>query len=160
MKLGLTWREKLGPKECPYIERWVLNLGRAGSLRLHHWFRSDDERAKHDHPADFVTLVLKGAYTDIQLTDPGRNEGSDAQGSSIAGPGSFERMTVGKLRFRPAEHRHTVSVDQGGCWTLLYFFPDRRDWGFWVPRRLDGKLKFTKSNKYFLEHGHHPCDQP
>lgn len=27
-----------------------------------------------------------------------------------------------------------------------------RRWGFWV------KWKFKKSNKYFLEHGHHPCE--
>ncbi len=135
----IIWRQKLGLPECPYIERWMINFGRLGSLRLHHWLRSDDKRAKHDHPADFVTLVLKGSYTDF--------------GAEIN-----EHMTVGKVRFRKAEHTHTVAVDPPGCWTLLWFLPDRRNWGFYT-RRKDGSLKWKKANKYFLEDGHHPCSQ-
>jgi hypothetical protein len=123
------------------MERWYLGLGRLGSIRLHHWFRSDDRRFKHDHPSDFITLILKGSYTDL-------------------GDEHDERMTPGTVRRRRAEHRHTVAVDPGGCWTLCFFFPNRRPWGFWVPRRLDGTLKFKKANKFFHEHGHHPCDQP
>lgn len=108
MKLGLTWRQPLGRPECPYMYRWALSLGPKGpSLRLHHWIRSDDKRFKHDHPADFITLVLKGSYTDL-------------------GEGSHERMTPGRIRKRVAEHSHTVAVDPGGCWTLCFFFPDRR----------------------------------
>lgn len=149
MKLGFTWRQQLGRSECPYMERWVLNFGRFGSIRLHHWFRSDDKRATHDHPSDFITLVLKGEYTDIHWPH--------TEDETLLLP---EPMTPGMIRRRKAEHRHIVDVHPPGCWTLLYFFPERRNWGFWVPRKLDGKLKFKKANKYFLEHGHHPCNQP
>lgn len=128
-------RQRLGRPECPYMERWVLNLG-LFSIRLHHWFRSDDKRAEHDHPSWFLTLILKGSYTD--------------QG---------ELLTPGTVRFRRATYRHVVDVTSGGVWTLLIFGRKTRDWGFWV-RRASGKLKWTKSNKYFLENGHHPCDQP
>jgi hypothetical protein len=188
MRLGLTWNQPLGEPECPYAYRWVLNLGPLGSIRLHRWIRSDDKRAKHDHPADFVTLVLKGSYTDLGMEADGYIEvGSnvlhrvdcpdfahvpddrrvfmpwdtqDADDPRHDCMSPKERMTAGKIAYRKAEHRHTVAVDPGGCWTLLYFKPDRRHWGFYVPRRLDGRLKFKKANKYFLEHGHHPCDQP
>lgn len=157
MKLGITWRQPLGEPECPYAERWVLNLGRLGSIRLHHWFRSDDKRAKHDHPSDFITLVLKGSYVDLaQRPDCDHCDGDP----KCIHCNMMESMTPGKIRRRRAEHRHTVAVMPGGCWTLLYFWPERRHWGFWVPRKLDGKLKWKKANKYFLEHGHHPCDQP
>jgi hypothetical protein len=61
-------------------------------------------------------------------------------------------MTVGKIAFRSALHRHYVKVNLGGCWTLLVTGGKNRRWGFWV------KDKFKKANKYFLEHGIHVCD--
>src|SRR5262245_9881749 len=126
-----TWNEPLGRPECPYLRRWALNFG-LFSMRVHHWYSSDDHRAFHDHPWWFVTLVLRGGYTDVS-------------------PAGRERMTPGKVRFRPAIHRHTTEVDSGGCWSLLLTGRQKRRWGFWV------NGKFKKSNKYFLEHGHHPC---
>ncbi len=123
---------KLGDKACPYLRRWAIAIDRFASIRLHHWHSGDDPRNFHDHPWDFVTIVLWGAYTDV--TESGE-----------------ERMTPGTIRYRPALHRHTVRVDKGGCWTLLLTGKVVRKWGFWV------KGKFKKANKYFLEHGHHPC---
>lgn len=132
MKSGFTCGQLLGLPECPYLKRWVFNAGK-WSLRLHHWYSSDDVRAYHDHPWWFLTLVLRGGYTD--LSDAGR-----------------ERMTPGTVRYRPAEHRHTVLVDSGGCWTLMLTGPMVRKWGFWPGGR------FMKSNKYFLTFRHHPCE--
>lgn len=163
------WRQQLGDPKCPYAERWVLPLGPLGSIRLHRWFRSDDKRAKHDHPSDFITLVLWGSYTDLcdgkgsRPIEPhrcGLCHGRPGIICDICGNGMRnEKMTPGKLRRRHAEHRHTVDVISS-CWTLLYFWPERREWGFWTPRKDNGKLRFRKHNKYFFEHGHHPCDQP
>jgi hypothetical protein len=116
------------------MRRWALVLG-AFSIRVHHFYRSDDARYHHDHPWWFITLVLKGGYTDVS------DEGEDH-----LGPGS--------VRYRPAKHSHTVLTDGGGVWTLVVTGPNVHRWGFWV----DGKHK--KANKYFYEHGHHPCDQP
>lgn len=126
--------ERLGRPECPYLRRWVLALG-LFSVRVHHFYRSDDARNHHDHPWWFVTLVLKGGYTDVS-------------------EGRLDHLRPGSMRFRPALHRHTVQTDPGGVWTLVLTGPNRRTWGFWV------KGRFRKANKYFFEHGHHPCDQP
>jgi hypothetical protein len=149
--LKVTWNQPLGRPECPYAYRWKIDFGRLGSIRLHKWVGSDDMRAPHDHAADFITLILKGGYTDIASHGDNPSEGDY---------GEFrEHLRVGNIRRRKAEHRHRVLIDPGGdCWTLLYYFPHRRKWGFWVPRKLDGRLKLKKANKYFLEHGHHPCD--
>lgn len=127
----LTWSETLGRPECPYLRRWAVNFG-LFSVRLHRWYGSDDHRAFHDHSWWFVTLVLKGGYTDVS-------------------PAGRERMGPGRTRYRPARHRHTVEVDPGGCWTLMLTGRKARRWGFY-PRG-----RFVKANKYFLEHGHHPC---
>lgn len=135
MKLGITWGEPLGIITCPYLRRWVLNL-KFFSIRIHHWYSSDDHRAKHDHPSGFITLVLSGSYTDV--TPTGR-----------------ELLKPGSIRYRAATHIHTVEVPINGCWTILIFGPQIRHWGFYVPRT--NGFKFKKANKYFIEHGHHPC---
>lgn len=60
----IRWAEPLGKPECPYMFRWVFVFF-GFSIRLHHWIRSDDKRFFHDHPWSFITLVLKGQYTDV-----------------------------------------------------------------------------------------------
>lgn len=129
--MQLAWKEPLGLPECPYLYRWSIET-RFGSVRVHHWLSSDDDRAFHDHPWWFWTFVLKGGYTDE---------------SSIGA----ERLSVGSVRWRPALHQHTVRPDPDGAWTLLVTGPQVRKWGFWFGDR------FVKSNKYFTTYGHHPC---
>jgi hypothetical protein len=141
LKKIITWRQKLGRDECPYAERWILDFG-LGTLRVHHFFRSDDKRNFHDHPWWFLTLVVRGGYTDVS-------------------PDGEDHLTPGKVRFRRAHHRHTVATDPGGVWTIVLTGRKKRTWGFWVPRKDgSGTIRFMKSLKYFYEHGHHPCDQP
>ena len=128
----LFWNEKLGLPECPYLRRWVLDFG-AFALRVHRWQGSDDQRAFHDHAWWFLTCVLKGSYVDITPT------GADL-------------LKRGSIRFRKAEHRHTVQILQPGTWTFLVTGPVTRRWTFYV-----GSKRY-KRDKYFAEQGHHPCD--
>lgn len=130
--MKFTWRQRLGPDECPYIERWVADFG-LFSIRLHHWLHSDDLRHPHDHGWNFLAIVLKGSIVDRTT------EGEDLR----------ERFSV---RYYPAAHQHMVVVDEP-AWTLLLTGREHRRWGYWV------NGKFRKRNKYFFEHGHHsPCD--
>lgn len=122
-----------GLPECPYFTRLVADCG-AFSVRLHYWRNDDDDRANHDHPCWFWTLVLWGGYDDLQ---PG---------------GSIDRLHIGSIRFRPATHQHRVRLRWRPTITLLITGPHDRKWGFWV----NGKL--MKRDKYFAEQGHHPCD--
>ena len=124
--------ERLGLPTCPYVVRWRIETPWF-SVRLHHWLAPDDDRAKHDHPWNFVTFVLKGGYTD-------------------ASPDGDEHLRAPAVRYRSAQHRHTVFPDAGGAWTTIFTGPKVRPWGFWV------NGKFKKANKYFLTFGHHPCD--
>lgn len=131
------YKRELGLAECPFLQRTMLDL-RLFSIRLHHFRSSDDDRALHDHPWWFFTLILKGGYTDVSDT-----------GDTV--------MKRGHLYFRKAHHRHTVQVNPGGVWTLCLMGPKSRTWGFWVDRK-DGKGKrFLKANKFFITHGHHQC---
>ena len=127
------WGQLIGPKHCPYIKRWVIDLG-LFSIRLHHWIKSDDLRFPHDHAWNFYSIVLSGYITD-------RADGVDT------------KRRRGSIVYFPADHRHSVVVDKP-CWTLLLTGPTIRQWGYWT------NGKFRKRNKYFYEHGHHdPCLQ-
>ena len=130
----VTWGQRLGRLECPYARRWVLNLG-VCSLRVHHFYRSDDKRYFHDHPWWYITLVLWGSYTDVS-------------------PGGDVLLRLGSIATRRAEHQHTVVVGPRGVWTLLLTGPEKRKWGFWV------NGKWLRARRYFFKYGHHPCDQP
>ena len=123
------WAEELKCETGVYVRRWYLETS-FFTVRLHHWLHSDDTRHMHDHPWWFITMVLKGSYVDLS-------------------PNKNELMIPGMIRFRPANHQHSVKVGSGGCWTILLTGPKIRKWGFWV-----GK----KWKKYFLEHGAHVCD--
>ena len=142
----IKWAETLGRGECPYLKRWRFQTPWF-SVRLHHFYRSDDKRAFHDHPFSFVTVVLHGAYYD--WSDSG-----------------IEHMKPGMFRHRPATHKHSVVVDYGdggepgskygrenGVWTIIFTGPMIRKWGFWV------NGKFRKSNKYFFMYGHPACSE-
>lgn len=137
---GPLRHDLLGRPECPYVDRWTLSLPRGYSLRLHRWLGDDDLRYPHDHPSWFITVVLRGGYTDVDCNGPGAR--------------ILDHLKRGSVRRRSAEHRHSVRVDPGGATTLCLFGPETRQWGFWV----DGR--FRKRNRYFYDHGEAPCSAP
>jgi hypothetical protein len=146
----IRWGQLLGRDECPYARRWVLDFG-PFSLRVHHWYRSDDKRNPHDHPWWFLTFVLAGSYEDWSYPIVRGRPRTDTK--------IVDRLRPGSVRFRHSHHVHAVSVAPGGCWTLLVTGQESRRWGFWT-RRKDGAVRFLRSKHYFFKHGHHPCDQP
>lgn len=125
--------EALGSKECPYAYRWTLNLW-LFAFRVHKWLRSDDKRHMHDHPWHFMTVVLRGGYTDV--SESGRDV-----------------LTRGSIRFRRATHRHYAEVPKEGALTFLITTMPVRKWGFWV------KGVFKRQTRYFKNWGHPPCDE-
>lgn len=159
--------KKLMAGDKPYVERWMVELKDVGSVRLHHWLCSDDQRAFHDHPWWFCTLVLKGDYYDrspattLACLKCGR---TDLTWNHLCPEHGWidlvekevdvvDHLTAGSVRRREARHRHTVIPGPRGAWTLLVTGPEIRQWGFWV------KGKFRKRNRYFYDHGRHVCDR-
>ena len=129
----ITWKQKLGNPECPYLIRWVFNFY-FFAIRIHHWISSDDPRYFHDHPWWYFSWVIWGGYTDKN-------------------PDGETYRNRWSLKFFPAKHQHTVQVDPGGAWTIMVTGREKRIWGFWV----DGKFK--KRNRYFFDYKHHPCEK-
>ena len=114
----------IGDPDAPYLRRWyLLPPNRHLNIYLHHFRSSDDDRALHDHPWAFASILIAGAY--LEITD---------SASTLRTPGSIAR--------RRADHRHRIQLvtkpdgTERGCWTLLITGPHRRQWGFWCGRRF------------------------
>lgn len=102
------------------ITRLIQYFGIA--IRIHHILRSDDDRAFHDHPWPYLTIILRGGY--IEHT-PIFNKSGLYCGvkSTIRRPGS--------ILFRSAKSWHRLEVIPGAdCWTLFCTGKYVQTWGF------------------------------
>lgn len=110
----------IGGKENPYMRRWwVIPRNRFFNIYLHHFLRSDDDRALHDHPWLNFSYLLDGEYTEWTIAAGGVNH------SRVAKAGSW--------KFRRAKTAHRVELHNGPCWSLFITGPVIRTWGFHCP---------------------------
>lgn len=119
-----------------YMERFQLLKywrGKGCDVRLHHILRSDDDRALHDHPWAFVSIILRGFYTELRLTAP-----------RIV---TARTYTEGSILFRPARTYHRLILPRGPVWTLVIVGPKVQEWGFMVRGRK------IHNEDYFLLYG-------
>jgi len=99
----------------PYMHRYFLEGAPTvtPSIRLHHILLSDEDLYLHDHPWDFVTLLLAGRY--VETTDTGDTE-----------------HTAPTALYRRAEDPHRLTLPDGPVWTYVTTGQARRTWGFWT----------------------------
>lgn len=119
-----------------YLRRYfIAEIRRLFAIFLHNIRHEDDDRDPHDHPRSFVTIVLWGGYTDESWHVPGGGHCGDRGGVLQPFPcASEDKLRVGSIRFRKAEHVHRVRDVLPNTWTLTIWGPYRRDWGFWTPQ--------------------------
>ena len=118
----------IGPRDNPYMYRWHLLRFRGWQLSLHKIWRSDDDRALHDHSGDNLSIILKGQYTEL----PDR-----------------QVYGAGNVIFRKAEKAHRLVLDEGKpVWTLWLRWPPRREWGFHCPKGWRHWKQFVKTPDY------------
>jgi hypothetical protein len=165
-----------GPPGQEYSTVWSLRIpGTTLSVRLHHWYGSDDTRAHHSHPQWFRTLVLWGAYDDYSpesrnengfLRNCPRCEGTGVDlhldredgypARSACGHRCWEPDHVGwgQSRLRAADYRHYVVPTTKHVWTLLLFGGPRQRWDFYEK----GTGRRMRRDRWFAEMGHHTQD--
>ena len=117
----------IGPEDDPYLHRWhVIPRNRFFNIYLHHFYRSDDDRALHDHPWWNLSILLKGQYDEHV-------------------PGGVIRRRAGTIVGRGAEACHRIAlVDGKRVWTLFITGPRTRLWGFYYP---EGWVAFNDFEK-------------
>jgi hypothetical protein len=133
----------IGDPDAPYLLRWyVLPRNQHINIYLHHFQRSDDPRALHDHPWAFVSILIAGSYAEI--TDS-----------------TSTLRTPGTIAIRRAVHRHRIQLPtnpdgtERSCWSVIITGPRRRQWGFWCPSR-HGVHRFI----HWRQFGPGGCDSP
>lgn len=102
----------MGDQNDPYLIRWMIIFFNY-SIRIHKWIRSDDKRFFHDHPGDFISIVLKGSYKNVT-----------PQGTfHVKAPSIWKAKATG---------RHYLDIPKEGAWTLLFCGRPYHKWAFWT----------------------------
>lgn len=117
----------IGGKDNPYLRRWfVVPRNLHMNIYLHHFLRSDDDRALHSHPWLWnESLLLEGSYIEHL-------------------PGPYEVLrTEGESVRRSGEAWHRVELINGPVWTLFLTGPVVREWGFLCPQGFVHWRDFT-----------------
>ncbi len=104
-----------------YMIRWYIIKNKYFNIMLHKILLSD-HNCCHDHPWDFISLILKGGYVETVEHNPCEMSES-YRTKKIIHPG--------QIIFRKAEHRHKLDIYQT-CWSLVLRFKVKRRWGFWI----------------------------
>ena len=153
----------IGGKDNPYLLRWYLVPWRIWhrqarenptlwrrvkgflglvlpSVYLHCFLRSDDDRALHDHPWFWCSILLRGGYTEHTIARGGIHHRRERRAPSmkVSSPWRAHRVELFEIPGAPWVCSPT--------WTLFITGPRFREWGFhcpngWVPWR-----KFTAAD--------------
>lgn len=116
----------IGGRESPYLERWfVIPRNPVLNVYLHLFHRSDDDRALHDHPWLWCSVLLHGAYREHTIAAGGVHHRRDWTAGSlrVGAPWRAHRLELlpeGADRFAPVT-------------TLFITGPRIRSWGFHCP---------------------------
>lgn len=117
----------IGGPARPYLRRWyLLPRNPVFNVYVHHFVRSDDDRALHDHPWPNVSWLLRGLYIEHTIAAGGIHH------RNVLIAGDWRVRWTGRLA-------HRIELTVGPCWTLFITGPRYRQWGFhcpdagWVP---------------------------
>lgn len=97
------------------------------AARVHHIATADVDRALHDHPWDFLSIVLRGGYTELRpiSTEPCFDGQEEETYTSV--------RLAGSIAVRRATDRHRIAAVLPDTWTLFITGPKRHWWGFYTP---------------------------
>lgn len=129
---------RLGPATKPYLRRWHLLKTKWLSVYLHNISDGDPGAHAHDHPADYLTIVLRGGYVELRIWGANphpvkiEREGGGATVETAVDAFHAVKSFVTGVHFRRAEEIHHISAVRPNTWTLWIRFKNRREWGFWL----------------------------
>jgi hypothetical protein len=105
----------IGPRDDLYLRRWwLIPRARWFNVYLHHFRRSDDNGALHDHKSHNISLLLRGSYREHLMG------------------GIVKLRRPWRPIFRKPTTAHRVElIDGKPVWTLFITGRPVRNWGFW-----------------------------
>lgn len=119
-----------------YMRRWRLVHFKRFGVRVHCIERDDKDRELHDHPFDFVSIILKGGYIEHR-------------------PFGVSRVfKAPSFVVRKAEDLHRLELINGPTWTLVFRGALRREWGFMTAQGWKHWRRFTEEKGNVVEEDH------
>lgn len=124
-------RKEIGARPEVLMIRYILFRCPWFGIFVHHFLRSDYDRALHDHPWSFVAWVVKGGYL-------------EEHDQTITGQRVRKIVPPGSILVRPAEWRHRVLLPLGcTSWSIVIVGRRERIWGFFTPKKWCPWYKFN-----------------
>jgi hypothetical protein len=122
-----------GPEDV-YLIRYYIVKSQYFNFFVHQFLRSDRDDL-HDHPWDFCTFLVSGAYTERKL-DQTAKEMEDGSCATVESTRRTDKQN--RFVFRQATDLHQVVVDRDykesekhlAATTLFFSGPTKREWGF------------------------------
>src|SRR5665213_1215401 len=109
------------------------------SVRVHEILRSDIGNDSHDHPFNYLTIILRGGYFEQVFDDDG-----ELISQHWHGPGS--------VLWRPKKTWHRLDVPEGtSTWTL--FITDKKENGVWGYNVAGKKVNHRDHDTFKHFHG-------
>lgn len=126
----------IGPRADPQTYRWVIFNWRGWQLCLHKWWRSDEDRALHDHKASNISVILsRQGFAEIVRQRVLIPCDITRTGDAWANQDVVRKRWPLVPYYRHAETPHRVVLfDKRPVWSLWFRFPPRRRWGFHCPK--------------------------
>ena len=110
-----------------YLHRWhIIPRNRFFNIYLHHFIGDDNRLELHDHPWNFVSILLKGRLL----------ETFQSEHNQRLHHGWLTSRYIPWLlpRYYHATHRHCFELPSAGpqsAWSLVFTGPRYRNWGFY-----------------------------
>lgn len=126
-----------GPDDV-YLIRYYVIRSKYMNVFIHQFLRSDRDDL-HDHPWNFCTYLVKGAYTENKYNEAlNKVESTRRQNTVTRANGIVTWIRQNTLVFRKATDQHQVVVDRDlkesekdqAALTLFISGPTKREWGF------------------------------
>jgi len=124
----------IGGEEKPYLRRWfVIPRNPIFNIYLHHFLRSDDDRALHDHPWLNCSLLLDGRYLEHTIKAGGVNVRTLRKAGDIVLRGA---KAAHRVELMDPDHESVIEIERRPqpCWTLFITGLRVREWAFTVLR--------------------------
>ena len=121
----------IGSEGSAYMRRLYVIQTPWFGIMFHRIYRADKQRDLHDHPWNFLSIVLRGNYVEdvpCECRDAGCCSTSHCPGTR------GQRVRWFNIR----------EVSRSPIWTLVFTGRKRRKWGFWV----DGGTRWVLWSDY------------
>lgn len=131
----------IGGKDNPYLRRWYLvPRNRVLNVYLHQFLRDDDDRALHDHPYFWCSIILRGNYVEHTIAAGGVQQRKRRGALSVR---AGTPWTAHRVELVPAWLAEDGAGPSIPCWTLFITGPRMRNWGFHCPQGWVPWQRFT-----------------